>query len=72
MSMIGIVARQVGLRRFQTMYQANPYEEVQVPINSEGRDLSLLAILEKRDQLVGRDGAIAGLHFCVGREARGC
>ena len=72
MRMVGVLARQIRLRRFQAVHKANPDQEIQVPVSGEGSDFPLLPFLEQCDQLVGGNRSIARQQFRVSGETGRC
>ena len=68
---VGVVARQVGLRGLQAVDEAGSHEEVQVAVDGQRRDLAFLALLQQRDEFVGGKRATAVQHFRVGRQSGG-
>ena len=67
MRMVRMVAREIGLGGLQPVDEASTYEEVEVSIDRQWRDLSFLPLLQQRDELVGGKRTIVGEHFRVDR-----
>ena len=44
-----MIARQIGLGRFQSVHEADPHQEIEVPVNGERCDFALLPFLQQRD-----------------------
>ena len=62
---LGMIARYVRLRRFQSVHQADTYQEIEMPINGQWCNFPLLPLLEQRDQLIGGNGPIGVQQLCV-------
>ena len=54
------------------MDEAGSREEVQMPVDGQGRDLAFLPLLKQRDEFVGRKRPATGQHFRVDRQSGRC
>ncbi len=64
----GMVAGDVGLRGLEPVHQADPNQEIQMPVDGQRSDLSLLPSFQQCDEFVRRHRPIAGQQFRISRQ----